>query len=603
MIEAVIGSWRLLSRRKKTALVILAIGNLFLNTLDIVAIGTIGLVGAVSLGGSSPVTFIDVSGLETETVVVYLLALAAVVFSLKTLIGLVLARTQFTFLARTETMFSEKIANHVLGGDISRVKGLSQADLEWSILRSTNIAFSRVLGRTLVLLSEFSLALLIILLFVYADWVSASFLTLYFLLVLGLLQLVAHARSGRSGTQIAEGSVQVSQAVADSIAAFKEISVLSRVSFFVEKIRIARAQVAFGGAAQAFLQAIPRLVMELAVIMGAIGFVIFLFLRDDGLLDFGLLSVFIVGSLRLMSALLPLQRAFTELKFFSPQALGAQKIIRETLRAEENLIKRGNQQEVNWSLGEIPAQEGLGVEIVSVSFSYHDRGVSDSVLHDITLRIEPGETVALIGPSGAGKSTMVDLILGLHAPTHGEILYNGVPPKVYQATKPGVVGYVPQKPGLVSGSVRENVALGVPGGEIDEDRVTEALNQAQLSDFINSLPLGVNSPLGLHVDSLSGGQIQRIGLARALYARPQLLILDEATSALDAETEASITSSLQNLKQETTVIVVAHRLATVKDADRVVVLDGGAVVAIGTLGELQETSPFVRKYVSLMKIT
>ena len=602
VIEAVIGSWRLLSERKRKALILLATGNLFLNTLDIVAIGIIGLVGAVSLGGSPPLTLISVSDLETETLVLSLLALAAVMFTVKTVVGVFLARTQFTFLAKTETMFSEKIAKHVLGGDISAVKGLSRADLEWSILRSTNIAFSRVLGRSLVLISEFGLAALILGLFFYTDWVSAAILSLYFLVVLGLLQLVAHVRSATSGSLVAEGSVAVSQAVADSIAAFKEISVLSRVSFFVQKIRNARAQAAIGGATQAFLQTIPRLVMELALTLGAVGFAVFLYLRDEGDIDSGLLSVFVVGSLRLMSALLPLQRAFTELRFFSPQALGAQRIIREALAAEKGPPHGANLQGVSPSPLEIPSFESLGVEVLGVSFSYRDRGDSDSVLHDISLKIEPGQIVALIGPSGAGKSTLCDLILGLHTPSHGEILLNGVAPKVYREAKPGVVGYVPQKPGLVSGSVRENVALGIPIEEINDDSVTEALNQAEIADFVNSLPRGAHSSLGQHADSLSGGQIQRIGLARALYTKPQLLILDEATSALDAEIEASITSSLKALRQKTTIVVVAHRLSTVQDADVVIVLDKGLVVAAGSLGELQQSSPIVKKYVSLMAI-
>ena len=242
------------------------------------------------------------------------------------------------------------------------------------------------------------------------------------------------------------------------------------------------------------------------------------------------------------------------------------------------------------------------MEVSAVSFSYTDRGVSDPVLLDISLTIEPGQTVAFIGPSGAGKSTLIDLILGLHEPSNGRILCGGVPPKEYRTVKPGVIGYVPQKPGLVSGSVRENVALGLRPEEVDEEALTQALERAEIADFVNSLPHGVDSSLGHHVDSISGGQIQRIGLARALYTKPRLLALDEATSALDAEVEASITSSLKNLNQETTIIIVAHRLSTVQDADVVIAMDGGKIVGSGSFKELQESSPLVRKYVSLMTI-
>ena len=602
MITAVVGSWRLLSPRRKTALILLAFGNLSLATLDIVGIFLIGLIGSIALGGTSRVAFIDLSSLGEDVVVGYMLALAAVLFSVKTVVGVILARTQFTFLARIETAFSERIAHHVLGGDLSAVKSYSRSDLEWSILRSTNIAFSSVLGRALVFLAQLWLAVLIMGLFIYTDWVSALIIFFYFSIVLAFLQLFAHTKSRISGSQVADGSVAVSQAVADSIVAFKEISVLSRLDFFVGKIRDARARVAAGNAAQYYMQAIPRLILELALILGIIGFVAFLSSRGDGSPDFGLLSIFVVGSLRMMSALLPLQRAFMELRFYSPQAFGAQSIIRDVLTIEIENLRQDNWLVANTSSDDISMQKALAVQVAAVSFSYTDRGETDPVLRDISLNIEPGQTVAFIGPSGAGKSTLIDLILGLHEPSSGRILCDGVPPKEYRAAKPGVIGYVPQRPGLVSGSVRENVAVGLRPEEIDEEALTQALEQAEIADFVNSLPQGVDSSLGHHVNALSGGQIQRIGLARALYTKPRLLVLDEATSALDAEIEASITSSLKNLDQETTIVIVAHRLSTIQDADIVIAMDGGKIVGSGNFKELQKSSPLVRKYVSLMTI-
>ena len=305
-------------------MILLALGNLLLNTLDIVAISLIGVIGAIALGGTIRVPFIDLSAVGADEVITYLLALAAVLFSVKSAVGVLLARTQFMFLARIETDFSTRIAHHVLGGNLSLVKSYSRANLEWSILRSTLIAFSSVLGGALVLLAQLGLAVLILGLFVYADWVSALIIFFYFSIVLAFLQLFAHRKSKNSGSEVAEGSVSVGQAVADSIAAFKEISVLSRVGFFVEKIRDARGRVAYGHANYYALQAIPRLIVELALILGAIGFVVFLYFRNEGTPDFGLLSIFVVGSLRMMSALLPLQRAFMDLRLYAPQALWAQ---------------------------------------------------------------------------------------------------------------------------------------------------------------------------------------------------------------------------------------------------------------------------------------
>lgn len=602
MIGAVIGSWQLLSKRKKIALLLLALGNLLLNGLDILAISLFGLIGAVALGGTTSLLFIELPAAETAQVVTYLLAIAAILFSLKTVVGVYLARTQFMFLARIETEFSEQIARHVLGANLSTVKSYSRSDLEWTILRSTDIAFPRVLGRSLVFFAESGLALLVLGLFLYTDWISALFIFAYFSIVLGLLQLFAHAKAKTSGVEVTQGSVSVGQAIADAVVAFKEISVLSRLDFFVKKIRDARARVAVGNATQFYLQSVPRLVLELALILGAIGFVVFQSIRNEGTPDFGLLSLFVIGSLRMMTSLLPLQRAFMELRFYAPQALGAQNLIRETLVPKVATLSYENKLTPMVSSHRFAGQGALEVKVAGVNFSYTDGEISVPVLRDISLLIEPGQTVAFIGPSGAGKSTLVDLILGLHEPSNGQILCDGVPPKECRAGVPGVMGYVPQKPGLVSGSVRQNVALGLLPGEVDEEALSQALRQAEIDEFVKSLPLGVDSPLGHHSDSLSGGQIQRIGLARALYTKPRLLVLDEATSALDAETEASISLSLRNLDSETTIIIVAHRLSTIQDADVVIAMDAGRIIAAGTFKELQKSSPLVRKYVSLMTI-
>lgn len=602
MITAVTGSWRLLTRRRKIGLLLLALGNLSLNTLDIVAISLIGIIGAVALGGATRLPFIEVLGEETGKIIMYLLVIAGILFLLKTVAGVFLARMQFMFLARMETDFSERIARHVLGFDLATVKSYSKSDLEWSILRSTEIAFSKVLGRSLVLLAEAGLALLILGLFIYTDWASALLVFIYFSIVLGLLQLFSHRKSRMSGAKVAQGSVSVRQAIEDAVVAFKEIAVLSRIDFFVDKIRDARARVALGNATQFYLQSIPRLILELALILGAIGFFVVQSIGTDGSPDFGVLSIFVVGSLRMMSGLLPLQRAFVELRFLSPQALSAQTLIREALSFDTAKRNGESGSEPLRSEHQFSEQRGLMVEVAGVNFSYTDRETAVPVLHDISLMIEPGQTIALIGPSGAGKSTLVDLILGLHTPSSGQILCDGVPPAEYRSAAPGVISYVPQKPGLVSGSVRQNVALGLLPEEVDEEALVRALEQAEINEFVKLLPLGVDSSLGHHADSLSGGQIQRIGLARALYTQPRLLVLDEATSALDAEIEASITESLRKLGSETTVIVVAHRLPTIQDADLVIVMDAGRIVATGSFKDLQKSSSLVTRYVSLMTL-
>jgi ABC-type multidrug transport system fused ATPase/permease subunit len=192
-----------------------------------------------------------------------------------------------------------------------------------------------------------------------------------------------------------------------------------------------------------------------------------------------------------------------------------------------------------------------------------------------------------VGSTGAGKSTLADVILGVISPQAGSVDISGVPPRVAIERWPGAISYVPQAVALVAGTVRENVALGMPDDAISDDLVWEALRRAHLADFLSESREGLDTTIGERGFRLSGGQRQRLGIARALYTRPRLLVLDEATSALDAETEQAIIRTLEDLEGEVTTITVAHRLATVRNADQVVYLEGGRIVARGTFEQVR----------------
>ena len=598
LIAAVVASFSLLSKRNKAVILLLAAGNLAINVLDIVAISLIGLLAAVSLGGPSSVNLVNESGLNQGEAVALLLALAAILFILKTFAGVLLAKTQFMFLAGVETAFSNQISRHIFEGELSDLKRLSRADIEWAILRSTDIAFSRILGRSLVLIAETGLALLVLGLFLFTDWLSAIFVLAYFGLVLGSLQLFARVKSKVSGSNVAEGSVLVGKAIGDAVTAFREISVLSRVPYFSERIRSAKQRVAEGNATQFYLQAIPRLILELSLILGAVAFSVFQYLKDEGNPDFGVLSVFVVGSLRMMSALLPLQRAFIELRFLAPQAAGAHSMIVDALSTTRRTAWEEPQVRTDSLPRVVQGEDAVSVVIRNLSFEYKDGEAPTPILRNVNLEIGRGESVAIIGPSGAGKSTLIDLVLGLSKPSSGHILFDGVAPKEMRIAAPGRVGFVPQKPSLVSGSLRDNVALGVEPDKVDEGAVEFSLQAAGILEFVNNLPMGIHTLIGGHLDSLSGGQIQRIGLARALYTGPRLLVLDEPTSSLDAETEASIVHTLSNISQSVTTVIVAHRLSTIKHVDRVIILDRGMIIKEGSFDELKEQPEILSRYVS-----
>jgi ABC-type bacteriocin/lantibiotic exporter with double-glycine peptidase domain len=205
-----------------------------------------------------------------------------------------------------------------------------------------------------------------------------------------------------------------------------------------------------------------------------------------------------------------------------------------------------------------------------------------------------------VGPTGAGKSTLADVILGIIRPASGTVQLSGLDPERAVVTWPGAIAYVPQDVAVLSGTVRENVALGYPDDQIDDDWVWEALEKAQLSTFLLELREGLDTVVGEHGVKLSGGQRQRLGIARALYTRPKLLVLDEATSALDAQTEQHISTTLEAVGSEVTRIVVAHRLATVRESSLVLFIDGGRLIAKGSFEEVRQRVPAFERQAHLL---
>jgi ABC-type multidrug transport system fused ATPase/permease subunit len=207
------------------------------------------------------------------------------------------------------------------------------------------------------------------------------------------------------------------------------------------------------------------------------------------------------------------------------------------------------------------------------------------------LKLPAGASLALVGSTGAGKSTLADLILGVLIPDSGVAFIGGLTPGEALATWPGAVAYVPQDVAMANGTVRENVALGMPAEIIEDDWVWNALDRAHLGDFLRDSREGLDTLIGENGIKLSGGQRQRLGIARALYTRPKLLVLDEATSALDAETERAISQTLQELEGTVTTVTIAHRLATIRHCDLVVYLENGEARAQGSFDEVRAIAP------------
>ena len=591
MLATVRTTLSLLSSRERAKFVALVVARALTGLLDVAGIALIGLVASIAAtqiqNDATPVAVLGFSlpQLNGQGLLV-LVAIVLGVFTVKGVAASLLIRAQARFVARVEARNASQAIAYLLSGNLDVAKQYSKADFQFAVTRSMTFAFTGILNNIATFVAEGFLLLVITATFFAVDPAIAVFALGYFAAIIVVIQLFISRSLKRAGRDATDGAISTMNGISDTLDTFREISVLEKQGHFIERITRDRRRLANADATMTFLAGMPRYVVETALMLGVV--ILVAQLVTSGGLATGLVAVgvFLAGGVRMMASLLPLQSAVSNIKQNVEQAGAALRLLAAvpvTARAEVPFVA---------------VEVALSVELADVTFSYP--GAATASVSGVTLAVPAGGYAAIVGPSGAGKTTIVDLVLGLREPTQGTVTVGGVAPRLLRAARPGLVAYVPQRPGMVSGSIAENIALGIPVDEIDAERLRQAVDAAYLRDFIDSLPEGLDTSVGQQVDALSGGQIQRVGLARALYSSPQVLILDEATSGLDAGSEAYISKTLAGLHGTVTVIVVAHRLSTVQHADVVYVIENGTVRASGDFTTVRREVPMIEEYVKLM---
>lgn len=420
-------------------------------------------------------------------------------------------------------------------------------------------------------------------------WTSLA-VTVFAVVLFGVLvfgvQILLRRRQYRIGEELAAAGLEAWQFLLPGLDGFREARLTSSANAFIDGFRTARMRYARAARVMGILSDAPRYLLEIGFVVAILGISVILFTTGTPAEALTVLGVFAAASLR---ALPGLNRVAANLATIRTGRAGLDIIS----NAIDELDAGGMHDERPQS-----SQPFSGdIALRHLSFRYPDS--EEFVLREISLDVRENRTTAFVGSSGAGKSTLLDIVLGLLQPTEGDVVVGGRSIAADLAGWYSELGVVPQDVFLLNDTLTSNIAFGIRRDEVDPVRVREVIRMAQLDGLITELPDGLDTVVGERGVRLSGGQRQRIGLARALYRHPRVLVLDEATSALDNLTEHEIAKTLRVLQGTLTIVIVAHRLSTVRHADTLVFLKDGQVEAEGSFEEVRAASPDFARLVEL----
>ena len=440
------------------------------------------------------------------------------------------------------------------------------ATLQRSLHEDTS-RFMQVILYSLELVAELAVCLVLV---TYLMIVSKSITIIVLgmlVLCVGTFTLLTRKYSRKLGQDNQGYQGKIFQWMNQALGGVKEIKILERESYFTDEFQKYYKKYARGLQIARTISILPKYLVEAVSMTGILVAIVVKLLFGEADMTYYLpqLTVFAVAAMRLMPSVGRINEHTTNMLYAFPSV----DLVYHDLTEIEDYIEQQNQEvKEDWTL-----QNSIRVQ--DVTYYYPD--TEEPVIDGANLTIEKGKTVAFIGSSGAGKTTMVDIILGLLVPQKGVVMADDInvheKPKTFHAQ----VGYIPQVIYLSDDTIRNNIAFGVKEEEIDEKAVLEAMEKAQLTEFVESLPHGLDTIVGDRGVRLSGGQRQRIGIARALYHDPEILVLDEATSALDNETESAVMEAIDKLQGMKTMIIIAHRLTTIRNVDVIYEVGGGKV--------------------------
>ena len=593
----------LLEKKDRLKLLLVLIINMFLAFLDLFGVALIGITSAILIRGlqglaaGDQVTrfleLLDLDGLPQQSLLIILGSSAIFFFILKTTLSVYFLRKTLRYMSIRNAQISSSLVSKMLNRPVEKIFSNPIQHQIYNVTGGVERLVGGAVTSLVVIASDLVLLAVMLVGLMLVDPITSIGTLFVFTGIAFLLYFLLHKRVVILNTKSAYQSIYFNQKVSEGINSFRDLFIKGGREFYVNEIRKTKMQLAGYDAEINFIPNISKYTIEISVILGIAlisGIQFYLF---DSNRAIAVISVFLAASTRIAPAVVRLQQNVIAVKSSLSAAKPTFELIDELsgikeLEKTETLITTNH------------TDFSPKVKLSNLKFTYS--GATDDTIQDISLDISEGKFIALVGPSGGGKSTLIDLILGMLATSSGSITISGLTPVDAIKKWPGSIGYVPQDVFIENSTVKENICLGFNPESVPDDLVWQALQLADLSDFVKGLEGQLSYKISDAGKNLSGGQRQRLGIARALLTKPKIVIFDEATSALDAETENRVSESILKLTGECTVIFIAHRLSVVRSADMIYYIDKGRIVNQGTFEELRSINTDFNNQANFMGI-
>ncbi|MCH5249262.1 MAG: ABC transporter ATP-binding protein [Lachnospiraceae bacterium] len=510
---------------------------------------------------------------NTRDLTVFVMSSLIAIFAIKNIFLFFQQKVQLKFVYTNQFATSRRMMINFMQRPYEYYLNADTAVIQRNITSDVNNMYGLILA-LLQLISEMIVFVFLVAVSLISDfWMSVT-VTVLIVIVLIVIKCILKPIMKKAGEENQDFYSGLYKWIEQSVMGIKEIKIACRESYFINEY--SKCGAGYVGAVQKYnlYNATPRLLIETVAIAGMILYVMWQVLSGTEVSSImPQLTVLALVAMRLIPCANRINNHLTSIAYFEPFFMGVSDNLQEEIRDEsidysaETYLKKVD-------ITKLPVKNKI--ELKNITYKYPN--TSTLIFDNADMEIPVGKSVGIVGTSGAGKTTVVDILLGLLQLQSGEILADGVEVREHYQEWLKNIGYIPQTIFMIDSSIRKNVAFGYADEDIDDDKVWEALREAQLDEFVKGLPEGLDTSIGERGIRISGGQRQRIGIARALFEDPEVLVLDEATSALDNETEAAIMESINMLQGRKTLIIIAHRLQTIEKCDMVYRVENGKAV-------------------------